>query len=118
MYFGQEVAMKISLIEVDSDIINRPHGYSLLLKPLTAITNEDLSILYSLHNSAIGYDGTMDFRAPLEMAKHWLLHGGEKDMVKIGITADYLRSKGYAIPWLYLSVKDLVEYGWIKLKEQ
>lgn len=29
---------------------------------------------------------------------------------------DYLRSKGYAVPWMDLSVDDLVEYGWITLK--
>lgn len=31
--------------------------------------------------------------------------------------ADYLRSKGYALPWMDLSIEDLIEYGWIKLKE-
>lgn len=30
---------------------------------------------------------------------------------------DYLRSKGYALPWMGLSVEQLIEYGWIKLKE-
>lgn len=30
--------------------------------------------------------------------------------------ADYLRSKGYALPWMGLSVEKLIEYGWIKLK--
>lgn len=30
---------------------------------------------------------------------------------------DYLRSKGFAVPWMDLEVEDLVEYGWIKLKE-
>lgn len=30
---------------------------------------------------------------------------------------DYLRSKGYAVPWLDLSVDDLIEYGWVKLKD-
>ena len=33
------------------------------------------------------------------------------------IGTDYLRSKGYALPYIDLSVEDLVEYGWIKLKE-
>jgi hypothetical protein len=43
---------------------------------------------------------------------HWV---GTK---KIGSKeCDYLRSKGYALPWMDLSVEDLVEYGWIKLKE-
>jgi hypothetical protein len=30
---------------------------------------------------------------------------------------DYLRSKGYALPWMGLSVDELVEYGWVKLKD-
>ena len=33
------------------------------------------------------------------------------------IGTDYLRSKGYALPYMDLSVEDLVEYGWVKLKE-
>lgn len=31
---------------------------------------------------------------------------------------DFLRSKGYALPWMDLSVDDLVNYGWVKLKEK
>lgn len=30
-------------------------------------------------------------------------------------TADYLRSKGFALPYMGLSVETMVEYGWIKL---
>lgn len=29
---------------------------------------------------------------------------------------DYLRSKGYALPFMGLSVEQLVDYGWVKLK--
>tara|TARA_B100000378_G_scaffold236018_1_gene202678 strand:- start:2565 stop:3005 length:441 start_codon:yes stop_codon:yes gene_type:complete len=29
---------------------------------------------------------------------------------------DYLRSKGYALPYNGLSVEDQIEYGWIKIK--
>ncbi len=32
-------------------------------------------------------------------------------------TTDFLRSRGYALPWMGLSVEKLIEYGWIKLKE-
>lgn len=36
----------------------------------------------------------------------------------IGIReADYLRSKGYALPWMGLSVQQLINYGWIKLNK-
>lgn len=31
--------------------------------------------------------------------------------------SDYLRKKGYAVPYLTYSVQDLVDVGWIKLKE-
>lgn len=30
---------------------------------------------------------------------------------------DQLRNLGYALPYMDLSVEDLIEYGWIKLKE-
>lgn len=30
---------------------------------------------------------------------------------------DQLRNLGYALPYMDLSVEDLVEYGWVKLKE-
>jgi hypothetical protein len=32
--------------------------------------------------------------------------------------ADYLRSKGYALPFLNISVNKQIELGWIKLKEE
>lgn len=33
------------------------------------------------------------------------------------VLVDYLRSKGYALPWMGLSVEKQIEYGWIKLAE-
>ena len=42
----------------------------------------------------------------------------EFDDLELSIkTGDYFRSKGYALSYMGLSVEDLVEYGWIKLKE-
>ncbi|TDO21917.1 hypothetical protein [Pedobacter duraquae] len=40
----------------------------------------------------------------------------ERPIAYIAIV-DYLRSKGYALPWMGLSVEKQIEYGWIKLKE-
>jgi len=31
---------------------------------------------------------------------------------------DYLRSKGYALPWMGLSVEKQIEYGWVKLEKE
>lgn len=30
---------------------------------------------------------------------------------------DFLRSKGYALPWMGVSVQQQIEYGWIKLQD-
>lgn len=39
------------------------------------------------------------------------------DWSKINLhTADFLRSKGYALPWMGLSVEKQSIYGWVKLK--
>ena len=37
-------------------------------------------------------------------------------IVNILKMSDYLRTKGYALPWMDLSVEDLIGYGWIKFK--
>ncbi len=39
-------------------------------------------------------------------------YGGELDVY------DFLRSKGYALPWMGLSVEELVKRGWIRLKTE
>ena len=39
-------------------------------------------------------------------------------IVNILKMSDYLRTKCYALPWMDLSVEDLIEYGWVKLKEE
>lgn len=36
---------------------------------------------------------------------------------KFGHTIDYLRSRGYALPYMGASVETMVEWGWIKLKK-
>lgn len=36
---------------------------------------------------------------------------------KMIYVADYLRSKGYTLPWKNYSVEDLVNMGWVKLKQ-
>jgi hypothetical protein len=39
----------------------------------------------------------------------------EKKPVPYIAIVDYLRSKGYALPWMGLSVEEMVQAGWIKL---
>ncbi len=81
-------------IECDGWIPEINHTY-LQLKPLSSITDEDLN--------KTNYG-----------CKEMILEKG----IWLDITnADILKSLGYALPWMGLSVEALVEYGWIKLKE-
>ena len=106
-------------IEVGGSMITVCHDdYYLKLKPISSITDEDLVTLYHLHSLSIGYDYTMDFQPPLVMAYHWK-NNDKKWLANIfdfRITSDFLRSNGYALPWCWYTVDELVKVGWIKLK--
>lgn len=39
-----------------------------------------------------------------------------EDFYGIASVSDYLRSKGYAVPFMGLSVETLIEYGWVRLR--
>lgn len=45
--------------------------------------------------------------------RNWFQYDAERFLE----VTDFLRSRGYAISWMGLSVEKLIEYGWIKLKE-
>lgn len=91
------------------------------LKPLSSISDEDLLKCYHIHSAIISYDYTMDFKPFLDMAKYWIEKEGNKPLYKYTELSDYLRGKGYAMPFMSpsigkgLSVEKQIEYGWIKL---
>jgi len=76
--------------------------YYLQLKPLSSISDEDAEFI-DLQSEDFNEDGWFDGE---EMFYYWA-----------SIDVDYIRSKGYALPWMGLSVEELVEAGWIKLIE-
>lgn len=87
------------------------------LRPLSSITDEDaieVANIFNLHHLSgavkdliksiiIALDGTSNKSATTEFVSNW------------AESIDYLRSKGYALPWIGLSVKQQIEYGWVKL---
>lgn len=92
-YWGQKCGKNqyCNLSINKSNILNITH---LELKPLSQISDENAKKL--------GFTNSRDFLAV-----------GNKDN---RYNVDFLRSKGYALPYMDLSVEDLVEYGWVKLK--
>ena len=101
------------------------------LKPLSQISDEDviqcITYLYNITREALGeileikhYDTFSSITAigkgcnfkTTRSIHHW---NGTKKISSV--EADYFRSKGYALPYMDLSVEDLIDYGWVKLKE-
>jgi len=89
-------------------------GCCLELTPLSSIADED-----AIEVAKIVYADTEGGR------KLWTPDNGKEhiDMV-VGFgnhfryyVTDYLRSKGYALPYMGIEVETLIEWGWIKLKE-
>ena len=128
LYFSSDFLRKIDNLTLDS-IENDDF---LELKPLSHISDEDviqgITYLYNITREALGeileikHYCTFSSITTIEIGcnfktsrsiHHW---SGTK---KIGsFEADYFRSKGYALHYMDLSVEDLVEYGWVKLKEE
>ena len=82
-------------------LINALSNYHLELKPLSKITNEDALKCWENDNYNASEDDIKEVsRLFLEMT---------------AVNSDYLRSKGYAIPFMKHSVDDLISFGWVQL---
>ena len=103
LYFTSDFLRKIDNLTLDSV----EDDDFLELKPLSHISDED-AIEISKEYPAFGSDIRNSVKELFQ----------EFDVLELSIkTVDYLRSKGYALPYMHLSVENLIEYGWIKLKE-
>lgn len=135
------------LFIMDGESIETPYGIGILLKPLSSITDEDAVEMARIalyhptiegfcnddvwigegdldnignHSLEVGmrcWEGTLTINDQTGIVK---LSDEDKDEQFVFNTSklvDYLRSKGYALPWMGLSVEEMVEAGWIKLKE-
>lgn len=76
----------------------------ILLTPLSAITDKDAIEVAKI------YWGKTDFTS-IDHTKRVL-----DSLIQKTDVVDYLRSKGYALPWKKYSVEQLIEMGWLKLK--
>ena len=114
-YWGQDVLCRVIFGKNKNEIImhNTPCSNLKLgeiidsyleLKPLSQISDEESILMYR------------GLETHYENAKQFLEDYAALDFLSQN-EADILRSKGYALPWMDLSVEDLVEYGWVKLKE-
>ena len=134
-YWGQIVYKDVTQLRHEPFKINELESYFvsngyLELTPLSQITDEDAIELMRLKIESKGIvdietieieNKTLDGYTFIVKYKNWddervgFVFNGHTNPLSF---YDYLRSKGYALHYMDLSVEDLVEYGWVKLKEE
>lgn len=130
-YWGQEVSINpfhgiggVYLTTVSPETMydyGKPSHNCLLLKPLSSITDEDAGklaqIILGRYSENAGKDLAEDIDYNNYVTEIIDSIPGSFGLEDVSQTFDYLRSKGYALPWNGISVEQQVEYCWIKLQD-
>jgi len=120
LYWGQKVYWFTDsfIRKVDHVVLNTVEESCFLeLKPLSSITDEDIEHLINLMGlvrTALENNEWRAFFNTVFIEKG--MPATEFHVFQVQTALDFLRSKGYALPWMDLSVEKQIEYGWIKLK--
>lgn len=102
---------------------SEPETPMLLLNPLSAISDEDaIEVAKMFDGKEIKYGA--GYATLNESANVLLWYDGEiitpgdvcQNSLQLLSSYDFLRSKGYALPFMQYSVEQLVQMGWVKLK--
>jgi hypothetical protein len=111
LYWGQEVLKASVYTHEVSAAYNLKHkSFYLSLKPLSSITGVDTFEIGRI------------LQVYPEDVVPWLngdsVHEDFQSAFTFQHAIDYLRSRGYALPFMGWSVEQMVEAGWIKLSEK
>jgi len=88
---------------------------ALQLKPLSKITNEDVIYCVELMGKKV-FDGEINgFKETFIEAFINKEFYGTFYPYRVCEIVDYLRFKGYAIPFMNYSIDELISFGWVKL---
>jgi capsule polysaccharide export protein KpsC/LpsZ len=124
-YWGQKVMKKN--IEGLENFYSEPDGFIrsmtidsplfLELKPLSKITDDDALYAADLlrNGSHLSNESRIfQFKKLFESPNFWVNQTNIplNNMLKV---FDYLRSKGYALPFMGYSVDNLISFGWVRL---
>lgn len=84
--------------------------FKLILKPISAITDEDKEYCYHRHSENCSYDYTQDYNGIKSAADH-CFKKNPKHLFYLSNQYQYLISKGYDLPHYLLGGKTLHEAG-------
>jgi len=111
-YFGLQVYhlgnVTIPFVFNENSFPILKNGY-LKLKPLSKITKKDLE--------KIGFGNISNKKVTFDFLNYnywWSSSCGMHGILLLK-DIDYLRSKGYALPFMEYSVEDLISLGWVRL---
>jgi len=94
--------------------------YYIELKPLSAITDEDAVEILKICEFTLGNLQDDDFRFMSDV-KNWVesVFSFTHNYTTSNClwASDFLRSRGYALPYNGLSVENQISYGWVRIKE-
>lgn len=143
-YWGQNIVkddLKSLSITCNPHLSEWTNGFYLELTPLSDITDEDAIevakicdfiighgmriirddekwVMYSVYNDT-PYETVTLFFHFLQLDIFSRDEAGnvyQYDTERILMIIDYLRSRGYVLPWLDTTLEKQIEYGWVKLK--
>jgi|JI7StandDraft_1071085.scaffolds.fasta_scaffold94576_4 hypothetical protein len=135
-YFGQQVIVTKgtyskptgSIYKIRHDIMEALNlgdltkvKLAVLLKPLTQITDEDAIEFFDILWAKDETHRNKPIEFKIDFGKDWALAPTSEryGLIPTGLFhgVDFLRSKGYALPYLGISVDEMCKLGWIKLIE-
>jgi len=122
-YWGQRLLNGKSIVPIRRKISKFDY---INVKPISSITDEDAIELGKICGLAMNIIGHRDadkvvlyddsYKLYINFSSYiWKQKNGAIYHQATLKFYDYLRSKGYALPYMGLSVEVLVEYGWVKL---
>ena len=118
-YWGQKI-LKITsskFEEVGSQWNLKHPSFKLLLRPLSALSDNHAIEYFDILWHESHKSKSKEFK--IEYGKEWAnnLLSERFGLIPSNILngIDYLRSKGYTLPFMQYSVEDLVNLGWIEL---
>lgn len=134
VYYGQDilrydnatVSTIVGCNVLDLTRNNIKHAW-LELRPLSLITDEDAIETFLKNYEVFNYGSFSKYvLRPLKSNQPMKIHVSRNDEHVFtfefseyslsSLSADYLRSLGYALPWMGISVEEQVSRGWVKLK--
>lgn len=120
LYWGQKVLVLDGLASnVDSWIDgNNIKSFTLKLKPLSAISDEDAIEVARIAGYNIIRSNIVELGKSIVMDICSGIGGGSIRWNESLSITDFLRSKGYLLGWMDLTTEDILAYGWVRLEEQ